>query len=221
MAMKKHNLFFYILFGISVVHMAFGQEDERFQQNVTIDADRPISRIEIFYDDDVNAVEEETKVKRKDPINKSKLVQKANYFFDKMWYAKAAEYYEMALAKGEETYTFSLLERAGDAHYYTTNMNRAHHWYSILYDRYDEQMDSENLFRYMNALKGTGKYARSKRISRLYNRTMDAESSSAKEQASPEVLESKLDEILNTKRNLKVYNLPINSKYSDFGPTFY
>ncbi|MEO1548440.1 MAG: OmpA family protein [Bacteroidota bacterium] len=219
--MKKHNLFFYILFGISVVHMAFGQEDERFQQNVTIDADRPISRIEIFYDDDVNDVEEETKAKRKDPINKSKLVQKANYFFDKMWYAKAAEYYEMALAKGEETYTFPLLERAGDAHYYTTNMNRAHHWYSILYDRYDEQMDSENLFRYMNALKGTGKYARSKRISRLYNRTMDAESSSAKEQASPEVLESKLDEILNTKRNLKVYNLPINSKYSYFGPTFY
>ncbi|MEL6974347.1 MAG: OmpA family protein [Bacteroidota bacterium] len=219
--MKKHNLFFYILFGISFVHMAFGQEDERFQQNVTIDADRPISRIEIFYDEDDKAVEEETKAKRKDPVNKSKLVQKADYFFDKMWYAKAAEYYEMALAKGKETYTFTLLERAGDAHYYTTNMDRAHHWYSILYDRYDDQMDSENLFRYMNALKGTGKYSRSKRIARLYNRTMDAESTAEKAQTSPEVLESRLDEILNTKRNLKVYNLPINSKYSDFGPTFY
>jgi outer membrane protein OmpA-like peptidoglycan-associated protein len=155
----------------------------------------------------------------KNPQSKSKLLEKADSFFDKMWYAEAAELYEKVLEKGRENHTFEIIQKAGDSHYFNTNMEKAYHWYNILYDQYKDKMSADNIFKYAHSLKGTGKYARSKRLMRLYNRQMKSPSPSRARNLKAN--EAIMDELLSSHRNFDIYNLRINSKYSEFSPMFH
>ena len=49
-----------------------------------------------------------------------------------MWYAEAAKIYEQALSKGEKAYSYDVLKKAGDAHYFNTDMENAYKWYNTL-----------------------------------------------------------------------------------------
>ncbi len=174
-----------------------------------------------FYDNERNnALNLE---KKKKPIaTNSKLIKKANEYFDKLWYAEAAELYEQALKNNKENYTSKILERAGDSHYYNTNMERAHYWYTILYNDYKDELSVNNIFKYAHALKGTGKYSRAKRLMRIYNRKKKKEESSfnflTEKTTQQEIV---LDKILTKERNVELKNLTINTEYSDFSPMFY
>ncbi len=152
---------------------------------------------------------------------KTLLIQKADQYFDKMWYAEAAELYEEALKKGKGNYSFNIIQKAGDAHYFNTNMEKAFHWYDLLYKNYKDEMSADNIFKYAHSLKGTGKYARSKRLMRLYNRKLKkgdfAKNMDDGAQTRNEVV---LDKILSTEEKLDIHNLTINSKYSEFSPMF-
>ncbi len=152
---------------------------------------------------------------------KNLLIQKADQYFEKMWYAEAADLYEEALKKGKENYSFDIIQKAGDAHYFNTNMEKAFHWYNLLYKNYKDEMSADNIFKYAHSLKGTGKYARSKRLMRLYNRKMKkgdfAKITDTAVQTRNEVV---LDKILGTEEKLDIHNLSINSKYSEFSPMF-
>lgn len=159
-------------------------------------------------------------IKINDTKNKSKLIQKADYYFDKMWYAEAAEIYEEALAKGEKNYSYEVIQKAADAHYFNTNMEKAYEWYNVLYANYGEEMSADNIFKYAHSLKGTGKYARSKKLMRLYNNKMkkqDAIDLDVAEQAPNEVV---LDELLANTKNFDIKNMAVNSEYSEFSPMF-
>lgn len=154
--------------------------------------------------------------------NKSKLIQRADYYFNKMWYAEAADLYEMALKKNEKNYSYDVLQKAGDSHYFNTDMEKAYHWYNILYEKYEKEMSADNIFKYAHSLKGTGKYARSKRLMRLYNRKLKKEDLAAinnSEKATPN--EIVLDNILGTSKKFEVKNLSINSEFSEFSPMFH
>lgn len=157
--------------------------------------------------------------KRKPVINK--LIKRADAYFDKLWYAEAAELYEQALTK-EKNRSPEVIEKAGDAHYYNTNMERAYHWYNILYDTNKKNMSTDNLFKYAHALKGTGKYARAKRLMRIYNRKKKKEgnldNASSTEITPQEVV---LDAILAKEQNFEIKNVATNSEYSDFSPMFH
>jgi outer membrane protein OmpA-like peptidoglycan-associated protein len=155
----------------------------------------------------------------KEPQSKSKLLEKADSYFDKMWYAEAAELYEKVLKKGRENHTFEIIQKAGDSHYFNTNMEKAYHWYNILYDQYKDKMSADNIFKYAHSLKGTGKYARSKRLMRLYNRKM--KSPGASRTSNFKANETIMDELLSSQRNFDIFNLKINSKYSEFSPMFH
>ncbi|WP_282053989.1 OmpA family protein [Maribacter luteus] len=157
------------------------------------------------------------------PVNKTKLIQKADSYFDKMWYAEAAELYEKALSKDEKNYSFDVIQKVGDAHYFNTDMEKAYHWYNILYEKYGKQMSADNIFKYAHSLKGTGKYARSKRLMRLYNRKIKDPNASITDALSKKALpnEVKLDQLTNKIQNIDIHNLTINSKYSEFGPMYY
>lgn len=156
----------------------------------------------------------------KDPV-KSKLLEKADMYFDKLWYAEAADLYEKVLEKDGKNFRFEIIQKAGDAHYFNTNMERAHHWYDILYNNFRDQMSAENLFKYAHALKGTGKYSRAKRLMKLYNKAMEKESSAPVDRAQANANEIVLDNILNAEEIFGVKNMGINSEYSDFGPMYY
>lgn len=157
------------------------------------------------------------------PQKNSRILDKADSYFSKMWYAEAAELYEYVLEQGEENYTFEIIQKAGDSHYFNTNMEKAFHWYDILYTRYKDEMSADNIFKYAHALKGTGKYARAKRLMRLYNRKMKNPSASISDKSDENALPAEviLDELRNAQPNYDVMNLAINSKYSEFSPMFH
>jgi len=152
--------------------------------------------------------------------SKSKLIQKADHYFDKMWYAEAAELYEQALAKGDKNYSYGIIQKAADSYYYNTNMEKAYEWYNILYDKYGKDMSADNVFKYAHSLKGTGKYARSKRLMRLYNKKMEKGETAGLDDAIDLPNEVVLDGILNNEREYELKNLAINTEYSDFSPMF-
>ena len=158
----------------------------------------------------------------KDPPN-SKLIQKADGYFEKMWYAEAAELYEMVLTESKENYTYEIIQKAGDAHYFNSNMERAFHWYDILYTRYKDDVSAENIFKYAHSLKGTGKYARAKRLMRLYDKKLKKEGGRyALDDPRTTPKEKVLDNILATEQqDYTIRNLATNSEYSDFSPMFY
>ncbi|NKI26868.1 OmpA family protein [Arenibacter sp. 6A1] len=168
----------------------------------------------------VDYTEEDSQAKDK-PIA-SKLVKKAAQYFDKMWYAEAADIYEKALVKGKKYHQAAILQKAADAHYFNTNMERAYHWYHELYVNYKDTMSPELLFKYAHALKGVGKYGRAKRMMRQYNRQLE-ENNSQLANTEEELLaeENEMDIILNNENNVRVNNLSINTEYSDFSPMYY
>ncbi|WP_239530687.1 OmpA family protein [Muriicola jejuensis] len=156
----------------------------------------------------------------KDPP--AKLLQKADAYFDKMWYAEAAELYEEYLNGHEDHYSYEILQKAGDSHYFNSNMERALYWYDILYNRYADEISSENIFKYAHSLKGTGKYSRAKRLMRIYDRRVKKEGMRyAVDDPRTTPKEKALDNILNTEQEYTLRNIATNSEYSDFSPMFY
>jgi outer membrane protein OmpA-like peptidoglycan-associated protein len=159
--------------------------------------------------------------KKNSNISKSgqatKLIEKADEYFAKMWYAEASELYEQALTD-KNYYSFEVLQKAGDSHYFNTNMEQAYKWYTILYDEYADEMSADNIFKYAHSLKGNGKYSRSKRLMRLYNKKMQDQNEIATEALKSEIV---LDDILNAQNTFEIKNLSVNSEYSDFAPMFH
>jgi len=138
-----------------------------------------------------------------------------------MWYAEAAELYEQALLKGDKYHSSDIIQKVADAHYYNTNMEKAYEWYNILYENYGKELSTDNIFKYAHSLKGTGKYARSKRLMRLYNKKVKSDSKLADSNFDkPLPNEVVLDNILANTENFEIKNLAINSEYSDFSPMF-
>ncbi|WP_019670884.1 OmpA family protein [Eudoraea adriatica] len=151
-----------------------------------------------------------------------KLLQKADSYFSKMWYAEAAELYEKVLEQDPNNQSFKVMEKAGDSHYFNTNMERAYYWYDKLYTNFKDEMSAENIFKYAHSSKGTGKYARAKRLMRLYDKEVKKGNSRTLDnlsRATPN--EIVLDNILNAEETISIANLAVNTKYSDFSPMYY
>ncbi len=152
--------------------------------------------------------------------NKSKTIEKADAYFNKMWYAEAADLYEQALSKGEKYYTRDNLQKAADAHYFNTDMEKAYQWYNVLYENYGKEMSEENMFKYAHSLKGTGKYGRAKRLMRVYNRKTENGAAADLINTKLTANEVVLDNILGSEQDFELKNMSINTKYSDFSPMF-
>ena len=174
--------------------------------------------------DDTNAIPVEdvtynmlSEAKDNSPEAKTKLIKRADEYFDKMWYAEAAKLYEQALSKGEKAYSYDVLKKAGDAHYFNTDMENAYKWYNTLYTKYESEMSSDYLFKYAHSLKGIGNYKRSKRLLKLYNKKL------AREEIEPVTKQNEivLDGLLRMEEKFDIKNININSKYSEFSPMYY
>lgn len=153
--------------------------------------------------------------------NRTKLIQRADHYFDKMWYAEAAALYEEALQKGDKNYSYEIIQKAADSYYFNTNMEKAYEWYNLLYTEYGKDMSADNVFKYAHSLKGTGKYGRSKKLMRLYQKKLDNGDVSKYDSQNTLPNEIVLDNILNSSReDYDIKNLAINTEYSDFSPMF-
>lgn len=152
-------------------------------------------------------------------IGNEKLLEKADSYFEKMWYAEAANIYEQVLEEEGNNASYDIIQKVADAHYYNTNMERAFYWYDILFKNYKNEMSNDNIFKYAHTLKGTGKYARAKRLMKLYER--DNSNAPNANDIKEDYNEIILDNILSEKDLFTIANLEINSKYSEFSPSFY
>ncbi len=148
-----------------------------------------------------------------------KLLKRANEHFETMRYAEAAKYYDLALKNNPSAFSKEILQKAGDAFYFNSNMEKAHHWYEILYENHKDEISAENLFKYAHALKGTSKYGKAKRMMRLYKRKVKDEQPYAS--TGIKTREAILDGILEGSEQAEIKNLSINSVYSDFSPMYY
>ncbi|MEE9361897.1 MAG: OmpA family protein [Cellulophaga sp.] len=213
--MKKIIVIFILLLssGISA------QEQENNDSIQNLPQDRPLSVDEITYEMLNSLNNNDSESKNNSPIL-TKIIQKADLYFEKLWYAEAAELYEEALSRNKKNYSREILQKAGDAYYYNTNMEKAYHWYNVLYNTYKKDMSTDNLFKYAHTLKGTGKYGRAKKLMRLYNRKLKKESITEEDDA-PTPNEIVLDNILSANPMFRIKNLEVNSEYSDFSPMFY
>jgi outer membrane protein OmpA-like peptidoglycan-associated protein len=229
----------YFPFGLEALDAYYSQFDGKYSDDVwilelkgsnvnydnpsaeTTDSDE-ISLDEVTYDELTESKQSSTLlINPSDPGVKSKLIKKADAYFDKMWYAEAADLYEQALAKGGKNHTFDVIQKAADAHYFNTNMEKAYHWYNTLFENYGKELSADNIFKYAHSLKGTGKYARSKRLMRLYNKkAKNRDYANIDQMGNSTANEVVLDNILGSKQDFEIKNLAINTEYSDFSPMF-
>jgi outer membrane protein OmpA-like peptidoglycan-associated protein len=145
----------------------------------------------------------------------NRLLKKADQYFDKMWYSEAAQLYDMALKDDVRNLSMNLLQRAGDAHYFNSNMEKAYYWYDKMYDLYKKEISDANFFKYTHTLKGTGRFNRARRLLRLFNKSKDE----IEAQGSQEELINRNAEIVG--KNYEIKNLDVNTPYSDFSPMFH
>ncbi len=142
--------------------------------------------------------------------------KKADKYFDKLWYKEAAGLYEAALDKGD--LSKELLEKAGDANYFNTNMAGACKWYDKLVSNYYSEVNPEYILRYSIALEGTGKYLEAKRWMKEFSKR-----TKSKDDRSPNFnqKDQTVDDVLSIPAGYLLKNLSINTKNSDFGPMYY
>ena len=145
--------------------------------------------------------------------------KKADELFEDMRYKDAAKEYETAFKDGDKS--LELVQQAGDAYYFNSDMINAVKWYDVLFAQHKiDSIESRYVFRYIHALKGAGKYKKWKsKIDFFADNDIITPAQVAQLNKNKK---SQLDELIAMEPSFKVFlETDINSKYSDFGPMFY
>lgn len=142
-------------------------------------------------------------------------VSKADRLFERMWYKEAAMMYEVAIDQDEDN--IELLQKAGDAYFFNTDMENAFVWYDKLISKFYDEVPSEYLFRYSHTLQGIGKNREAKRWMKEFAKRASQDDRS--ESFNQEGLT--IEDILDLEERFILRNISVNTKYSDFGPMYY
>ncbi|MFO7674027.1 MAG: OmpA family protein [Lutibacter sp.] len=138
-------------------------------------------------------------------------LKRANHLFEKRAYLNAAE-----LFLNEEPKTQEVLEKLADCYYFNTKMSDAEPWYRILLQKHEASVDATYLFRYSQALKGVSNFTEADLWHQKYQER--------KQIATPEKQETlTFFSTLNSeiRKPFVVNKVSINSKYSDFGTSYF
>lgn len=134
-------------------------------------------------------------------------------FFKNYSYVKASEFYEEAVKKGDSSE--HVLTRLGDCYYNNSNSEKAAYWYGEAVNKYPENINTEYYYKLSQALRGNGNYEEAISWLEKFKET-NAEDDRIKGIDFSDIeLYKKLsntDEVY-----VETVNLPINSKFSDFG----
>ena len=148
--------------------------------------------------------------------NAQKKYKRAEELFAKMWYVEAAAEYESVYYEGDRSK--EVLQKAGDAYYFNTDMVNAHKWYDRLVSQYLQDVSEEYLFRYAHSLEGIGEYKLAKRWMKIFSKKAEKDDPRANKYDQTEIT---IEDILDIEPQFILKNLSINTKYSDFGPMYY
>ena len=145
-----------------------------------------------------------------------KKIQRVDKKYDKLAYIKTSE---VLLKVAEDGYeSAELFMKLGNSFYFNNKMRDAVKWYAKLMEMEDVEVDPEYYFRYSQALKSIEKYEEADNYMRKFNEEKPEDSRAAAFINDVDYLAT-IEAASNYEA--KVYNLPINSKLSDFGGYLY
>ncbi|WP_299685828.1 OmpA family protein [uncultured Dokdonia sp.] len=145
-----------------------------------------------------------------------KSYDKADRFFSQMRYVEAAKVYEKGIDRGDNS--IEVLQKAGDAYYFNTDMEQANKWYDILISKYRDEVHPEYLFRFAHTLRGIGNYKSANKWMKAFAKASNKEDKRINDYAQKE---QTLSDVMAIPPAFELKNIDINTEYSDFGPTYY
>ncbi len=140
--------------------------------------------------------------------------KKADALYDKLSYLKAAELYAKEVEKGNDDPKF--LRRIGDAFYYNAKMEEAVVWYEKLSKKQGDKMDVQYMFRYAHALQGVQRPIEAGKWMTKFSDAVQNDDILKKN-----FTRASIEEVTQKKLNFELYNLPINTSFSEFGSAIY
>ncbi len=137
-------------------------------------------------------------------------VQRAHNYFNRAFYGDAIPLYE-EIAKSNKS--SAVVKNLADSYYNTYQLSKAAKWFSYLTTVYSENIDESYFFKYSQTLKAIGEYEEATQILMDYYGSKNDTVKVEKLKAELKHLEN-VDAIGN---RFKIENLPLNTKYSEFG----
>jgi len=143
-----------------------------------------------------------------------KSLEKANENFDRFAFVDARKIYLQVAESGYETK--ELLEKLADSYYFNAKLEDAVPWYEKLTTTYGEEIDSEYWFRYAQSLKSIEQYDESDKVMEKFNTI------SGNDQRAEYFINTRdyLRFIEMQSGKYRLLKLAVNSKYSDYAPSF-
>lgn len=139
---------------------------------------------------------------------------RANKDFDKYAYIDAIKTYERLYEKGYKSP--DMLLKLGNSYYFNADLEKAAKWYDELYSINPDQ-EPEFYYRYSQSLRAIKEYAKADQI-------MDQFIVKSGNDTRAQLFDKNRNYLAEIKKNsgrYKLENAGINSKYSDYGPSFF
>ncbi|NJB72441.1 outer membrane protein OmpA-like peptidoglycan-associated protein/tetratricopeptide (TPR) repeat protein [Saonia flava] len=142
-------------------------------------------------------------------------LKKAKTNIDNFAFVEAISSYSELVKKGYNSK--DIFSNLGNAHYLNANYKEAANWYGKLLKLNTTDIDAEYLYRYAQSLKSIEKYSESDSWMQKFNKAKADDTRALKFNKNKDYLE----QIKITSGRYQIENLKINSKASDFSPSFY
>lgn len=141
---------------------------------------------------------------------------KANRKFENLAYIDAIEIYKELAKEGEASY--DIYTKIADSYYFNSKYSDASQWYDKITQNYPSQVTGEQYFRFAQTLRATDEYDRADEM-------MNKFSEISGQDYRAELFKEKPDYVRVEGYRKSDYKIDmirqINSRYSDFGPTYY
>jgi len=150
-------------------------------------------------------------------FSQKKEIAKANKEFDQFSYIDARNIY---LKVVEDGYTSpEIFKKLGDTYYFNSDYDNAAKWYTKLVDQFPAETDAKYYYRAAQSLKSLKQYDKSDELMKIYARIDPGQGGLIIQnfKEDPDYLKS----IAFDAKRYELEKIEVNSKLSDFGPSYY
>lgn len=134
----------------------------------------------------------------------------ARRYFERTYYSEAIPLYEKASAQNRSV---EVVRNLADSYYYTNDLKNAERWYRFLIKNLGQNSDEEYYFRYIQTLKASGNYDEATAMDKEFLVSKNDTEGLSKLKSNLE----ELDNISGIGNRFEIKNLPVNTKYAEFG----